>query len=222
MSLIRKCYRWAVSEGILDGSPWDAIAHRNIPKEDIKPFTVEETRKILEGFKGSPYGPFVLFLFLTGCRLSEAIGLTWEAVDLEAGTVTVKEVLAVDPTGNGHRRIRKGTKTGTVRVLSGEALTGLLSGLPKGNPGDLVFRSPRGCIISDTNFRARYWGPVLRSQGIPYRRPHVIRHSLASHAIARGMSLLEVSYLLGHKDTTMVIRTYGHLIGRPDLPDLGI
>ncbi len=31
-----------------------------------------------------------------------------------------------------------------------------------------------------------------------------------------------VAYLLGHTDTIMVMKTYGHMINRPDLPDIPI
>lgn len=226
LSYVRSCFRWAVSRGFVEESPWEAIKPRKAAQKEIRPFSPKEAKAVLKGFQrlAPHYEPFIRFLFLTGVRLSEAIGLRWGAVDWEAKTVTIRESLSKDRTGNSYRRIRKKTKTGSIRTLGlSEELETLLRSRwsPEVSPEDLVFLTPKGCVIDSGNFR-QLWVEVLDSVGVPYRRLHDIRHNLASHAIAQGIPLTGVSYLLGHKDTTMVIRTYGHLIDRPDLPDLGI
>lgn len=40
---------------------------------------------------------------------------------------------------------------------------------------------------------------------------HVLRHTFASHALMNGAALMVVARTLGHRDTTMVDRHYGHL-----------
>jgi integrase len=40
---------------------------------------------------------------------------------------------------------------------------------------------------------------------------HILRHTVASHRVMRGMPLLAVATVLGHTDTRMVERHYGHL-----------
>jgi integrase len=89
-------------------------------------------------------------------------------------------------------------------------------------PDCLIFRSPKGLAINDNNFTRRQWKPVLEGLGIEYRKPYTTRHTMASIAIEQGIPLTGVAYLLGHKDTTMVMRTYGHMINRPSLPEIDI
>jgi len=51
------------------------------PKQMPRPFSKEEMGAIIQAFRTdryySPYGDFVQFLFETGCRTGEAIGLRW-------------------------------------------------------------------------------------------------------------------------------------------------
>jgi integrase len=216
-------YTWAVAEGLLEAKQVPNPKPLKADREVIQPFSLREMKQILEAAKAvSPYYvDFITFLMLTGVRLSEAIGLRWVRVSFEEGSVTICESLSVDRTGNGYTRKLKATKSGSVRVLTmSEPLRDLLLPL-RSHPDDLVFTSQRGHIIGSSAFRQQ-WIKILKAANVPYRRPHVIRHSFASHAIAQGVPLTGVSYMLGHADTSQVSRRYGHLIDRPELPRLAL
>jgi integrase len=214
---------WAVAENLLSYNPWLKIKPRKTTKEIVKPFSQEEAAKIILGFeKAYPaWAPFTKFLFLSGCRMSEAIGLLWKHVDFQRQEICICESLPLLANGNGHERSRKDTKTGSVRFLkTNTQLTELLELIKPASakPDELVFKNPtRTNHIDSHNFRSR-WIKVLEQVGIPYRRPHIIRHSFASHAIDQGIPLTGVAYLLGHSDTRMVSQIYGHMINRPSLP----
>ena len=87
-------------------------------------------------------------------------------------------------------------------------------------PHDLIFTNTQGKAIDDRNFAQRIWKSLLKQAGIPHRSPYNCRHSMASHAIDQGSTLPETAYLLGHKDTTMVSKIYGHMVNRPEVPKL--
>lgn len=53
---------------------------------------------------------------------------------------------------------------------------------------------------------------AYKAAGIPKVTFHELRHTYASHLILRGMPLLYVAAQLGHRDTRMVERHYGHLV----------
>jgi integrase len=215
---------WAVVEGLLSVNPWSKIKQRKKAKEVIRPFSQEETTKIIVGFEEAypAWVPFAKFLFLSGCRMSEAIGLQWKHIDLQRQEICICESLPLLPLSN-YERERKSTKTGSVRFLKINVELGKLLEQIKParvKPDELVFTNPtRTNHIDSHNFRNR-WIKVLKKAGIPYRRPHIIRHSFASHAIEQGIPLTGVAYLLGHSDTRMVAQTYGHLINRPSLPNI--
>ena len=225
LSYLRACGEWSVTEGLLTVNPWLKIKSRKNTKEIIKPFSQNEATRIIAGFEKSypTWTPFAKFLFLSGCRMSEAIGLQWSHVDFERREICICESLAQDKAGDGYERIRKSTKTGSVRFLkiNSELAKVLEQVAPASkNPEGLVFKNPAGTAhIDSNNFRDR-WKKVLSAANIPYRRPHIIRHSFASHAIEQGCPLTGVAYLLGHSDTRMVAQTYGHLINRPSLPQI--
>ncbi|MBW4558467.1 MAG: site-specific integrase [Trichormus sp. ATA11-4-KO1] len=227
LSMLKACCKWAVSRGIILSNPYDTIKPRKDKPKEIKPFTLSEIKAILEGFDTLEphYSPFVRFLLATGVRTSEAIGLTWGNIDFDRADITIKESLPKDLTGNGYRRIRKETKTGNIRHLPlSLELQAVLSfiNLAKVTPDSLVFTTPKGRPIDADNFRNRQWASVLKAQGVPYRKPYTMRHTMISHAIEQGIPLTGIAYLAGHSDTSMVIKTYGHMINRPDLPTLPI
>jgi integrase len=223
--LLTKMSTWAVSEGLLSINPWLKVRPRKTTKQIIKPFSQEEAAKIIAGFEKTypAWVPFTKFLFLSGCRMSEAIGLQWKHIDFHRQEICICESLSVLASGNGYERARKDTKTGSVRFLkTNTQLTELLELIKpvSAKPDDLVFTNPtRTNYIDSHNFRNR-WIKVLSTAGIPYRRPHIIRHSFASHAIDQGIPLTGVAYLLGHSDTRMVATVYGHLVNRPNLPNI--
>lgn len=224
LSYLRACGDWAKSEGLLSINPWQKVRTRKGSKEIIKPFSQNEAARIIAGFEKSypAWVPFTKFLFLSGCRMSEAIGLQWKHVDFERGEICICESLAQRKDGDGYERVRKSTKTGSVRFLKiNSELAKLLEQVSGSKNSDgLVFLNPAGTShIDSNNFRDR-WKKVLAAVNIPYRRPHIIRHSFASHAIEQGTPLTGVAYLLGHSDTRMVAQTYGHLVNRPSLPNI--
>ncbi|OKH28314.1 site-specific integrase [Chroogloeocystis siderophila] len=73
LSMLRACYNWAISQGLVDANPYLNIKLKKSPVTRIKPFTVTEILAISQGFEqlAPHYTPFVKFLFLTGARLSE-------------------------------------------------------------------------------------------------------------------------------------------------------
>jgi integrase len=220
LGYLRRCLKWAIAEGLATSTPYDRLKSRTAEKAQVKPFTAVEIHSIIQGFLSlSPvYAPFVGFLFLTGCRTSEAIGIQWKRIDFDRGEVTIADSLPKSPVTG--KPVRKSTKTGAVPILAmNDELRALLEGLRRGAGDELVFPCVDGKPIDRHAFR-KMWIKVLAHQGIEYRKPYTSRHTTASHAISQGMSMADVAYILGHRDSRMVSTTYGHIIDRPSLPDI--
>lgn len=221
LGFLRRCLSWAVRSGMVVKNPWVDCKPRKSAKKQIQPFTLDELSRILEGFRSMHphYYGLITFLALTGCRLSEAIGLRWSDINFVQGTFTISEALPINKAGNGYERVRKETKTGSATILDlNDSLRSLLESMNPQSTG-LIFESEKGCQIGNNAVRDR-WVEVLEAQGIPYRKLHTLRHTLASHAIEQGKTLAEVAYLLGHSSIQMVSRNYGHAVNRPQLPDI--
>jgi integrase len=209
-----------IPDNIFANLPTQKVQHDRTKR---RPFTTEEVRQFLATMRVHPnyycYYDFCLLLFTLGLRPSEAIGLRWQDVDLERGTVEIAESLSRNQTGSG--RIRKETKTGTTRTLK---LNTIILDILKGRKnstsraGDLIFLSPKGLAIDDVTFCQKVWRTICKQAGIEYRPPYVARHTCISHLIENGASLVQAAAVAGHVDTTMVAKTYGHMIEQPDLP----
>lgn len=215
------CWQWGIEQKIVESDPWKSLIKRVKipPKQMPKPFTSEEIKAIIKGFDQdryySHYAGFVEFLFGTGCRTGEAIGLCWKHLNEDCSTVWIGESLS--------RGIRKATKTNRARTITlTPRLRSLLLSMRSENL-DLdrsVFTSPKGNPIDDHNFRNRAWKSVLSKVGVEYRKPYNTRHTLISHALNQGMNPVEVAQLTGHDVQTLYENYAGNVNSRPMLPEI--
>ena len=90
-----------------------------------------------------------------------------------------------------------------------DALTAQIGGK---RPDDLLFYSPQGDPIRLANWRRRVWDPATAASGLHGLRPHDLRHTAASLAIASGASVKHVQRMLGHKDAAMTLNVYASLL----------
>lgn len=221
LSLIKACWRWAKHQDLIESNPWEEMTKRvkPAPKQPPKPFSLEEIGAIIQAFRSDRYyhhyADYVEFLFGTGCRTGEAIGLQWKHISDDCSTVWIGESLS--------RGVRKSTKTNRARTiaLTPKLQAMLLARRPANyDPDRLVFPSPQGNAIDDCNFRNRAWKTVLTHLEIDYRKPYTTRHSLVSHALDLGMNPVMVAQLTGH-DVRVLYQNYaGNVNSRPRLPEL--
>lgn len=219
-SMLKSCYEWAISEGYFDApNPFSQLRASNKKSNyKVNPFTKNEVKMILDEIKNCcpHYLPFITFLFSTGCRTGEAVGLKWKYVDFNNHTITITE----SNSKRGGRRVQKGTKTESTVVLPmNDALNDLLCDLVDRNNSNFVFTSPTGRFINPDNFRERIWKPVLEKLGLEYRPLYQTRHTVLSQ-IANDQGLLAAAAAAGHRDATMVTKHYARFQGEIKLPEL--
>jgi integrase len=78
----------------------------------------------------------------------------------------------------------------------------------------LVFASPWGTPLLPGNV-LRDFRRLLRRAGVPAAyRLHDLRHTAASHLLADGVPLPEVSQILGHASPAITARLYAHAVKR--------
>jgi integrase/recombinase XerD len=205
LSSIRGFHRFLVEEGLRDDDP--ALDLPTVSVTDLLPkaLSEDETERLLGAVVGT--GPRVLrdralleFLYGTGARVSEVVGLNLGDV---AGAVDTTDLALV-------RVLGKGDKERVVPLgrLARDALEDWLSGegrpllVPKKwrhrSDADAVFLNARGSRLT----RAGAFGIVrtyAERVGLAERvSPHVLRHSCATHMLARGADVRVVQELLGH------------------------
>lgn len=181
MQLNAAC-KWGKKHGLIDSNPYEGMANE-MPKYryqlEPKPnaFTEEERELVIEGFKNhqgtwngrgyagmgyAHYAAFVEFLFLTGCRPSEAIGLQWKHVAKDCGTIHFTG--SVTTSGNGRPIRVEGSKNNKKRQFPcSDRLRKLLLSMRLENPDpeSLVFPSPKGKVITYNNFCNNAWNKIV-------------------------------------------------------------
>lgn len=145
------------------------------------------------------------FLLGTGVRLGEALGLTWDMVDLSANT---RAAIRLTKTKNGMpRRVPLPNK---VRDL----LVAMKAEAPKGQPRVFVWVSGQdddgNDVVVPFNSVKRSFDTARVAAGLPDITLHTMRHTYASRLVMRGVPIFDVSKLLGHTRIEMTMR-YAHL-----------
>lgn len=213
---------WAVRSQILEDNPFKGITIgiRVTHQNEADPFTREEIATILEAFENNVhhryYLPYVRFLFLTGCRTGEAVGLRWGSVANDFSSVTFKESIS--------RGIHKpSTKTSKPRRFPcGDSLRRLLREHKPGNAiaTDLVFPNVEGSAINTATFLHNTWKGHKNSQGIVtklaedglierYRKLYSTRATFITLALESGTSVAQVSRWVGCSSEVIHRHYYG-------------
>ncbi len=141
----------------------------------------------------------IQLLMLTGCRLGEIRTLKWEYIDYENEVIRLPD-----------------SKTGAKTVYVGNAVISLLQEIKQhpnrsaGNPYVIWGKKPDACI---NNIQSP-WRRFRNLAGLDDLHIHDLRHSFASFAVNRGMSLPMIGKLLGHTQAQTTSR-YAHLMAEP-------
>jgi integrase len=90
-AILRRMFRWAISEGDLERSPLDGVEAPPAPASRDRVLADWEVRLIYEaaGCMGQPFGPLIRLLLLTGQRLKELAGLNWYELDRTSRMMTI-------------------------------------------------------------------------------------------------------------------------------------
>jgi len=181
---------------------------------------------VIEAFKTHPkyfcYAPFVEFLFLTGRRTSEAIGLMWKHINPDCSKITFSEAVVSVPSG----KVRKGLKNQDKRVFpSNKQLQAfLLSIKPDTNNEDSpVFTSMQGKEVNiytfysvwrgGKHYEKQYIGVVeqLAKEGKidRYRPQYQTRHTFITLCIDAGIDAKDVARWVGNSPEVI----YRHYAG---------
>jgi integrase len=166
-------------------------------------FSSEERETIINAFKQHSkkgrsyrhYAPFVEFLFLTGCRPSEAVGLTWDCISEDFSFVRLHKAL-VQVDSSGRREESEGSKNNKKRKFNcNERLRNLLINHQPDNyqADDLVFPSPDGLSIHYRNFSRRAWDKVVDPIVQRPTTPYSCRDTFITEQIAKGVPTVVVA-----------------------------
>jgi integrase len=214
LTQLKACCNWAMEEGLIDTNPFAAMKIK-VPKgaieeQDIHPFSKEERDLIIRTFASdrhySHYTHYVRFLFFTGCRPSEAVGLKWKHIT--NSVIQFRESVVVSEDG---LVLKDGLKTQRKRdfPINSEVQAILDEIRPEeDNPESLVFKSPKGKFIDHHNFANRAWKSILTKCSVPYRKSYQTRHTFISLCVEAHINSTAISRWTG-TSAKMIDNHYG-------------
>jgi integrase len=221
ISQLSACYAWAKNSKLIEANPFAGMASEiklprskkiSVGDREIEPFTATERDLIIAAFKTnqfchpftsknhlhSNYAAYIQFLFYTGCRPSEAIGLQWRNIDLGKRIVIFQGAVVQSPKG----RVRKeGLKTQAFRRFKiNDQLHEILENTKSliCSAESLVFPAAEGGFIVQDNFRKRVWKTILQGLQIEYRVPYQTRHTFITLCLDKGIDAKDIAQWVGN------------------------
>ena len=196
---VRGFHRFLAAEGETTHDPARAVTPPAPPSRLPKAIPVDAVERLLEAASlgESPISlrdrALLEVLYGSGARISEAVGLDLDDVDLDEGVVRVF--------GKGSKQRVVPLGSYAVRALGEYLVRGRPELAAKGPGTPAIFLGHRGRRLS----RQSAWAVIRTAAeraGLEHVSPHTLRHSFATHLLDGGADVRVVQELLGHASVT--------------------
>ena len=213
----KQIFNHAIEDGIISRNPASNVELPKRKTPDRRILTDAERTAIMNAKLDESDRMFTLVLFYFGLRPAEALALM--ASDFKDNTLTVSRALTFE---NNYIPHVKGTKTDNVRTLPvpvacREELQEYRSKLDS----PYLFTQRGGGPPSKSSLK-RKWQRIKRAINAelggtddiclcPDLKPYIFRYSYATTLYYSGISIKKAAYLMGHADTSMILKIYAQI-----------
>jgi integrase len=190
----------------------------------LTPLKIEEVLRLLNTYRGTFLAARLHIALICGLRQGEALGLRWQDIDFESGTLTVTTQIQMINGEATFTRLKSNRSYRTL-VLTEETLESLRfhknliskweatrsEGWSKLNlvfPG--ISGRPRSAHIDYNE-----WQKALKLCGIEPHRLHDARHTAATLMYSQGVGVETISRILGHSSSLITSKIYVHSATAP-------
>lgn len=210
----------AVMHEVLARNPMDKLSFKGQPGEKREVWTPEHAAAFLRMTRDDYGAAALVFALMTGMRRGEVLGLKWDDLDFNKGTLRINRSLV---TVDGAAQVSTPKTESSKRLLSLSPDTliflkehwnrQITLALSKG--GDWV---ETGYVF--TNVSGEAWHPdslrvtmhkACRKAGIPIITIHGLRHTHTSLMARKGVPIEVISKRLGHAKISTTMDVYRHL-----------
>ena len=219
--VFHKAIDQAIKIGYIKQNPLDAVVLPRVEKRQIQTMEDSDMTAFLEAIKGHPYENVLFVTVFTGLRQGEVLGLTWDCVDFERGTLLInkqhnkaKGEKEYHFSSLKNDRIRMLTVADDVmdvlrRQKALQTLWAELLGEAFHNDDNLVFTNEYGRFIANQAFYRNY-KKIMEKIGLGSMRFHDLRHTYAVNSLKAGDDIKTVQENLGHATAAFTLGTYAH------------
>ena len=198
-------------------------------KEQYQPtfLDADEMQELFKVVKGTRLELPVLVAAFYGLRRGEVLGLKWDAIDFQRGTLTIKRTVT-EVRLDGKTEIIEQESAKTKSSLRTLPLVGSFKDyfmevkqaqeVNKSVWGNCYNYDYDGYVFVDElgermkpDYLTNYFPTYIQRHGIRKMRFHDLRHSCASLLLANGVPLKQIQEWLGHSDFSTTANIYAHL-----------
>lgn len=220
-AVLRRAFNVAIRRRLLATNPAVGVELPDATWSGAKPLSLAEARALLAATAGDRLHALWRLALDTGLRQSELLGLGWDDLDLDAGTITVASQLQ-RIAGAWVRTPTKADRALGVLALHEDTISALrehqrrmaAERTPEWAYFGLIFPTPRGQPYVN-HVVLREWRAACAKAGIASRRFHDLRHSTDTLLEEIGVAENVRMARLGHV-TTRMARRYTKASGTRD------
>ena len=228
-----KSLNTAIDVGYLKTNPAERVTLPRTEKKEIHPLNDSQVAAFYREAGEDEYCYLLRLIPFTGLREAEAMGLTWDCVDFEAGTLKINKQLVKRPNSAGGFTLAE-TKNSKIRIIkpapmvmsllrqrqaeqieqrfkAGELWQGWQD--DKERKTALVFTTAAGGNLSPQTVY-NHCKKVLDRIGAGDRCVHDLRHTFAVLSLQNGDDVKTVQGNLGHATAAFTLDVYGHVSER--------
>jgi integrase len=196
-TILRAALNHAFRDDLVESdAAWRKVkSFKGVDSARVRYLTVAQARRLVNA-TDSEFRPLVQAALQTGCRYSELARLEVADFNPDSGTLAIRQ-----------------SKSGKARhvVLTDEGVF-FFKQLTAGRTGsEIMLRKSNGEAWRASHQLRPTAHACQHAKIDPPVSFHALRHTWASHAVMNGVPLLVVAKNLGHADTRMVEKHYGHL-----------
>ena len=226
-AIIHSALKYAVKTDMLVHNVADRVDRPK--KNSFQPvfLSAEEMQKMFEALRGTKLELPVLVAAFYGFRRGEVLGLKWDAIDFERGTISViRTVTTITVEGKQMEIEQQSAKTKSslrtlpligsfreyfLQVKEAQELNKQVCGNCYNHEYDgFVFVDELGDLMRP-EYLTSYFPQYIQKHGCKRMRFHDLRHSCASLLLANGVPLKQIQEWLGHSDFSTTANIYAHL-----------
>jgi integrase len=236
LPIIKQSLELACDDNVIAKNPASNIklAKRKSTSDKIA-LTSKQEAELMERIelnkKNKDIKPLVGIILNIGIRIAEAVGLTWDNIDFDKGTVYIEKQMRLVKKENdnkstltmynpksesGQRLIYMTPQVKQYFILQREIYQKRNKGIVVEGHSDFVFLTNRGTPLSirSLELTLAYLSDDMnekREVQLPHISPHILRHTACTKMLMSGMNIKAVQYIMGHNKPDITLDTYTHL-----------
>ena len=216
----------AVKLGYLRSNPTEVCNLPRVVRPEIKVMPDDMVSRFLSAILGHALESLFFVVLFTGLRQGEILGLAWDGVDFDNGTLLINKQLKKEKMKAGKYFIdtTKHDKVRTIRPSSfvmaklkerkaQQAQDQLMAGSAWDNPWNLVFTNALGGHLVHHTVRTNF-KRIVADLGEPELTFHSMRHSYVVISLMNGDDIKTVQNNTGHYASSFMLDTYGHVLDK--------